>query len=198
MTDRFVDIIMGILVGFNVGMGVATWIFYAKIKAALFDFYNREKAMIDKMAAQNTPQPAAPPTATPAPDDIQQRLNRASELTRIQNEIVAQAQQPSQNAMHSKHKNSLIQQYKALEAEKMGLLQSILKEGHDPLVTVYNAAAKQNEEVKLSMFLNQFVPATPPAANTEPNMVTEGEGIRKVDKYGKTFYVIDGGKKTTQ
>jgi hypothetical protein len=194
MTENTINVFVGFLAGFNLGLVVAATFAFFKVKRWMLDFYNREKTTIDKMTKPATTQPTQP-----AQDDsVAQRLNRASDLTRVQNEIIAQAQQPSQNSLHSKHKNALVQQYKAIEVEKMGILHSIIKDGHDPFVTVFNATSKQNEEVKLSFFLSQFVPSSQQTTNTESNTVTEGEGIRKVVKDGKEFFVIDGGKKTTQ
>lgn len=195
MTETVLNTTIAFFAGFNFGLVIAAVIIFFRIKGSMLAFYDREKATIDKLAT-----PASPQAAPSAPQDetVTTRLNRASELTRIQNELISQAQQPSQNALHSRHKNGLIQQYKALEVEKMGVLQSIIKDGHDPMVTVFNQALKQNQEVKLSDFLTQFVPNTPKETPTDPNLITEGEGIRKVEKAGKTFYVIDGGKKTTQ
>ena len=196
MSENLVNVFMGFLAGFNLGLVVCAVLVWFRVKNAMLSFYDKEKATIEKML----PPPSVPAKTNEAlatEESVNLRLQRASELTRLQNEIMQQAQQPSQNALHSKHKNGLIQQYKALETEKMGVLESIVKDGHDPLVTVFNAASKQNQEVKLSQFLQQFKPAE--AAETDPNLpLTEGDGIRKIVKEGKTFFVIDGGKKTTQ
>lgn len=197
MSEGLVNTFMAFLAGFNLGLVICAAIIFFRVKSAMLDFYDREKATISKMLPAAPPPPntnAAPATAE---ESVNIRLQRASELTRLQNEIMTAAQQPSANALHSKHKNGLIQQYKALEIEKMGVLTSIVKDGFDPVVTVFNAHSKQNEEVKLSQFLQSFKAVEP--AETDPNLpLTEGDGIRKVIKEGKTFFVIDGGKKTTQ
>jgi len=198
MSENTVNTFMAFLAGFNLGLVVCAAMIFFKVKSAMLDFYDREKEVINKMLPP-TNRPSPNPNAVPATseDSVNVRLQRASELTRLQNEIMQAAQQPSANALHSKHKNGLIQQYKALEIEKMGVLTSIVKDGHDPLVTVFNSASKQNEEVKLSTFLQAFKSTEP--TETDPNVpLTEGDGIRKIVKDGKTFFVIDGGKKTTQ
>lgn len=190
MSENMLNVFMGFLAGFNLALIVCVIAVFLKVRGTLLGM-NPSKVELEKLLPSTPEQPISPD------EDVNVRLARASELTRLQNDIMQQAQQPSANALHSKHKNELVQQYKALEIEKMSVLSSIIKDGHDPMVTVFNAASKQNEEVRLSVFLNATNWREKP--KTDPNVsLTESEGIRKVEKDGKTFFVIDGGKKTTQ
>lgn len=144
------------------------------------------------------PDGATTATTEKAPDQsVMRRLNEAAELTKQQNELAAASSLPSANALHSRHKNLMAARYKQLEDQKIAVLQSIVRDGFDPMVTVFNAATNQNEEVLLSHFLNHASGA-PKAQQTAPGAtppaVVPADSIRKVERNGKTFFVIDGGK----
>lgn len=135
---------------------------------------------------------------------VVERLKKATEITKRQNEISSSTSMPSANALHSKYKNSLVRQYKDLEEEKMVILQSIVKDGFDPEVTIYNAMTQKHETMKLSDFLTNFAPnpvtkpsQAPVPKTGAPTTKTESiddKGIRKVEKNGRTFFVITGGE----
>lgn len=128
------------------------------------------------------------------------RLKEAGDMTKEQNDIMTASSQPSSNALHSRHKNGLIARYKELEKLKMEVLTSIIKEGHDPMVTVFNAQTNQNEELPLSQFLNAIT-GNNKVQETKPEVLPptiESDIImKKVEKNGRTFFVISGGKSTS-
>lgn len=181
--------------GFNFGVVATGILVFFKLKQILMSLYPVDKTVVVPSSTEQVPTKSAPYSQS-----VLDRLNKAGELTKIQNDIVSQTQAPSKSAAHSKHKNGLIQQWKLMEDEKMAILSSIVQEGHDPMVTVYNASTQRQEEIKLSAFLATMgmggtVPAQ--ATTTDPKINTP-ESMRKIEKDGKTFFVIDGGKKTTQ
>ncbi len=141
----------------------------------------------------------ADPTGQPITNEsVQRRLLEAAEITRVQNELASASSMPSSNALHSKHKNMMAARFKQLEEQKIAVLQSIVKDGHNPMVTVFNASTNQNEEVPLAHFLNVVNSAPKAQQQATPPAGTPPESIRKVERNGKTFFVIDGGKSTTK
>lgn len=132
-------------------------------------------------------------TGKPMNESVQKRLLEAAEITKVQNELAASSSMPSANALHTRHKNLMAARFKQLEEQKIAVLQSIVKEGHDPLVTVFNSATNQNEEVPLSQFL-QFVTGSGTPQRPQTPVIVPPGAVRKVERNGKMFFVIDGGK----
>ena len=128
---------------------------------------------------------------------IKERLSKAAELAQKQQELHSQAEQPSKNATHSRYKNGLIAEITSLEKQKIDVLQSILTEGFNPIITLthdngarediplseYLAAAQLNMNNLTSSKNDEPVPQPPPtSAGTEPPK-----------QIGK-FFVYKGGK----
>ncbi len=138
-------------------------------------------------------------TQDPIPNaSVLDRLRQAAECVKEQGEIQAAHSMPNKNAVHSRYKNQLAARFKELEEKKHELLSSIVKDGFDPIVTGYNAETQQEETMPLSKFLGmretppEQEQETPPPENVAP------ESIKKVTKNGRTFFLIEGGKTTTQ
>jgi len=202
------DVITTPLIGFLFGLvvGASTLIVFVAIllRSKIRQLYLKNKDFFDKIM---TPPPGAlPPELEQQPglnETVLLRLKKASELTRRQNEISTTATQPSINSLHSKHKNTLVNQYRELEKEKMTILKSIVKDGFNPSVTIFNTATRQYEEMLLSHFLTNYTPDNDGEAKaatvtniikTDPKGNTETEEIRKIEKNGKIFFVVEGGK----
>ena len=116
-------------------------------------------------------------------DSIKERLIKAQEITQQQLELRAQTDMPSKNAMHSRYKNGLIGEIKKLEEDKRTVLESILKDGYDPIITVVDESGGQ-KNISLSEFLGVSAAANTPEvpAETQPQ-------VRQAGK----FTVIKGG-----
>lgn len=67
---------------------------------------------------------------------IKAKFDFFQELTLKQLDLIGKLDQPSSNASHSRFKNSLRQDIKQIEEEKMSILQSILDDGVDAEVKV--------------------------------------------------------------
>jgi len=172
--------------GLGFGITIAGLLFFAVVQGK--KFLNKVKDEAVKIVDAQ---------GKPADESVQKRLLEAAEITKMQNEIASASSMPSSNALHSRHKNMMAARFKQLEEQKIAVLQSIVKEGYDPMVTVFNGATNQNEEVPLSHFLNVATGAPKAQQQAAPPTVVPPESIRKVEKNGKTFFVIDGGKSST-
>jgi hypothetical protein len=127
---------------------------------------------------------------------VRPRLKQAAEISNRQVDLLSQAQMPSKNSLHSRHKNDLIGEIKMLEEEKRSILRSILNEGVDPKLTITNDN-NEKEIILLSEYmLRNGIPlkdeAEPVPANKPETKQEEG----KITKVGK-FYVVPGGKNDT-
>jgi hypothetical protein len=125
---------------------------------------------------------------------IRDRLAQASALAQTQADLRSQAEMPSKNSTHSKHKNGLISEIQSLEQQKLDILRTILAEGFNPLITVvhdggtkqevslseYVAAAQSNVDALAGGKRNE----TPAPTPSDPNLPKQ---------VGK-FFVHKGGK----
>ena len=81
-----------------------------------------------------------------------QRFKEISTLTNEQVTIMGQLDQPSKGASHSKWKRDAINRLKEIEQEKKDILQSLLNDNIDPLVTVYIDG--EYKKIKISELLS--------------------------------------------
>ena len=114
-------------------------------------------------------------------ESIIDRLKQAQAITQQQLDLGASAEQPSKNALHSRYKNGLVGEIKKLEDDKLKLLQSILDDGFDPLITVIDSDGTRQE-----LPLSHFVNSKEAGIATSPNPDTS-------KRTGK-FVVLKGGK----
>jgi hypothetical protein len=119
---------------------------------------------------------------------IRDRLAKAQEITRQQLDLRDQASQPSKNSMHSKWKNGLISEINSLEEEKRSILESILKDGHDPFVMVLDEETGSTKKIPLSEFLGR-----PSSQNTDQKNIEQESSAPEITNKHK-FVVIKGGK----
>jgi hypothetical protein len=119
---------------------------------------------------------------------IRDRLAKAQEITRQQLDLRDQASQPSKNSMHSKWKNGLINEINSLEEEKRSILESILKDGHDPFVMVLDEETGSTKKIPLSEFLGR-----PSSQNTDQKNIEQESSAPEITNKHK-FVVIKGGK----
>jgi hypothetical protein len=183
-----------VLVGFCFG-------FLCFLGFQLYKLYKRGKKLNQELAQLDKEMSNLPPRHMTK--SVLERLKKAGECTQEQNAIAAQHSMPSSNALHSKYKNQLASRFKQLEEEKLEILRSIVTDGFDPMVMCFNNSTQQNEEILLSEFLKIASGESPTQKITdgpevEPPANVEPESIKKVVKNGKTFFLIEGGKTTTQ
>lgn len=128
---------------------------------------------------------------------LEQRMKRVKDIADEQLELHSRIDGPQKNALHGKHKNSLLSQLKALDEEKTSILQSILSDGHDPRLKTIDGNGVITE-MKLSEFMATMgyvtqKPTTPPPA-AKPSG-PERMGKFTVYRGGKDDE--DGGNNTT-
>lgn len=100
--------------------------------------------------------------------EMQDRVNKAFDITAQQLDMLAAADGPQSNAIHGKDKNKVIAEVKRLEEEKMNLLKSVLADGYDPKLVTMNEEGEK-ESIKLSDFLKRKgVNFDSAATSTEP------------------------------
>ncbi len=87
-----------------------------------------------------------------ATESIQDRLTKVQLITKQQLELASMVDMPSKNALHSRYKNDLHHEIRRMEDDKNVIFRSILRDGHDPLVTILNASQEQ-ETIKLSEYM---------------------------------------------
>jgi hypothetical protein len=117
-----------------------------------------------------------------APNADVPKINALIErLTAISNEQKAMLQSidcPSANGLHSKYKNNIIDQLKALDIEKRVGMQALIDMGCDPLVPYKNDKG-DSEMIRLSEILKLITPQATPAET-------------KIERKAK-FTIIQGG-----
>jgi hypothetical protein len=67
---------------------------------------------------------------------VKYRFTRVNEITEQQLNLIGRAERPSASAAHSRSKNDIVGQIKALEEEKIEIFRSILKDGLDPKLQI--------------------------------------------------------------
>lgn len=134
-------------------------------------------------------------------EDIQNKLEEAGQIIEAQNQIAAAVQQPSANAIHSRHKNKLTADWHTLEEKKREIFNNILAAGADPIISVYDDNIKRAREMKLSDLVSMMNAGTNAindiAGNKLRSQVDKDTVVKKVVKNGKTFHIIENkGNKT--
>ncbi len=116
--------------------------------------------------------------------EIKNGMQRLIEITNEQAKIIANIQEPSKNALHSKHKQQLVLRVTDLQEEKVDIIRIILSTGYDPKVVISGDDGKP-ESIHLSEYLERILAHLPPP----PPTTTDSKSIMR----GK-FHVIKGGK----
>ena len=168
------EFLFGFLLGLVCGVGMFMAYGYyqlSKIKKAKSKFAENLKKKLSEFGDKT--------------ESVKTRLLKAHDLTQQQLELRAQAEMPSKNALHSRHKNGLVYEIQKLEEEKIAILKSIVDDGFDPTITVLDEAGNR-QELPLSSFVNhsQLKQAE------EDSPTTEGDNMKRVGK----FVVVKGGK----
>lgn len=147
------------------------------------------KKLRDKMNDVNT----SPQAELDKANSIKDRLIQASRIADTQNELRAQAEMPSKNALHSRHKNGIVAHVQELEAQKISILRTVLAEGFDPIITVLRDGGTR-EDIPLSVYVlqaeQQLSLHYTPAPGTTPEATPSSGGPRKAGK----FVIYTGGK----
>jgi hypothetical protein len=130
-------------------------------------------------------------------NSVKDRLAKAHEMAKLQQAIQAQMDMPSQNALHSRYKNSLIGEFQDLELKKLSLLKTVLAEGFDPMITVLTATGAR-EECLLSKYVNTAIDQigdslSNPQKHSETTQPLSPLKAVEPKKYGK-FILHKGGK----
>ena len=86
---------------------------------------------------------------------VKYRFDLLEKLTLAQNDLIANTKTPSSSASHSKHKNQIVGEVKALEEEKRVILKSILDDGFDLSITIVDENG-DNKKVTISTLLSNY------------------------------------------
>jgi len=79
------------------------------------------------------------------------KVQLVEELSNEQANLIAQLSMPSKNASHARHKSKILEEIKELEKAKMEIFKSIVDDGVDPLVKVYDESSPdQTKEITMS------------------------------------------------
>lgn len=180
-----VAMIMMYLLGFGMGFGV--FIAYGayqmgKLKKKKDDLLEEVKKRAADLDAKSS--------------SIKERLAQASKLAQAQADLRSQAEMPSKNSTHSRHKNGLISEIQLLEQQKIDILKTILAEGFNPVITVvHDGGTKQ--EVPLSEYVSAAqsnVDALAGGKRNEAPPATTTDGGQDMPKQVGKFFVYKGGK----
>ena len=125
--------------GFSVGSIVTIFSIRSKIKK----IYDRELKFVEETikTLKSTVDNAS----------VRERLKKSQDLTKKQLELFSAIDMPQKNALDGKYKQQLNDEIKLIEEQKIEILSSILNDGFDPVITIINEKA-QNENIKLSEF----------------------------------------------
>ncbi len=99
---------------------------------------------------------------------VKYRFTKVNEITEAQLNLINQAERPSASASHSKHKNDIVGQIKALEEEKIEIFRSILKDGVDPKLSIMTDGKMQSIRMSEAVAMHDGT-QTYPVSNTEPS-----------------------------
>jgi len=91
------------------------------------------------------------------PESVLERLKRAQKIESEQLEMAYANEGPQRGILDGRSRNQISGQIKKLSEEKLELLQSILREGHDPSITVMNEGKRENMKLSEYMKLNNKV-----------------------------------------
>lgn len=198
--------------GFGTGVltGVAIFLLFALRQADKAERQNKEIAnmqieIIEKEAAKLKKRFDKKRKLT---ERVTAQLDEASKIIETQNNLAAALQQPSKNAPHSRYKNRMAADWKALEDKKQDIFASILKSGADPVVQVYDDEIKKTRDMKLSELMQAMginpKSGPPPSPQQAKIILEEDPKVKELKKAaganttvkkkvvkGRTFYVIE-------
>lgn len=83
------------------------------------------------------------------------RWKEIEKITKEQNSLISSMYNPSSNSLHSRHKNNIAQQIKALEEKKNDILKEFLKDGLDPEVTALDPIDKTVRKMRVSELIKK-------------------------------------------
>jgi flagellar biosynthesis GTPase FlhF len=167
MMEVLVVFVFGALVGVSIFMAYA-WFQMRKIR-------NTKHKLVEEIIKKTKEMESKK-------NSIQERLIQASDLAKAQSELRAQAEMPSKNALHSRHKNGLVHEIQDMEQRKLDILKTILAEGFDPNITVLNDHG-QKDEMPLSSYVDNA-----------QNLLNKHMPPPPVDKKTNRFVIYIGGK----
>jgi hypothetical protein len=87
-------------------------------------------------------------------------------FTKEQLDLITHAERPSASAAHSKHKNQIISRLKELEGRKAEVMQSILDDGLDPVITMQTPEGPKNIKMSEALQLQKSAESMP--AKSDP------------------------------
>ena len=118
------------------------------------------------------------------------RMDRVRDITQRQLQLQAAIEQPQRNSIDGRHKNALVGELKALEEEKNLILQSIIADGLDPIVSTMSETGAV-ESLPLSEFMvKSGIPMPSNKDESLPETKVSNEALKRVGK----FTVHKGGK----
>jgi len=96
---------------------------------------------------------------------VKERFKNFQAIAAEQHELISQVDRPSASASHSKYKNKIVGELKALEEKKREILKTILDDGVDVHISMMDSNG-QLTKILISELLNGDIPSP---ENTESN-----------------------------
>ena len=175
----------GFVAGMLAGMGLLTVlaIYYGK------KFLKKEQARIEAAEKKMEKDVAEVKRQNAAAA----KLKEAGKIIETQNQIVSAVQQPSANSLHSRHKNRLVGDWKALEEKKQKLFADVLKSGVDPVLSVFDTDTNTTKEMKLSELVGVMKNKPSPFEedSKDGKKKKNKRSITRKTKNGKTLYLVE-------
>ncbi len=109
---------------------------------------------------------------------VKYRFTKVNEITEQQLNLIGRAERPSASAAHSRSKNDIVGQIKALEEEKISIFRSILKDGIDPKLQIIVDGKPQTIKMSEAVAMHDGTQAYP-ESKTEP-MKPRNNGLRLI------------------
>ena len=101
---------------------------------------------------------------------VKERFKRFQAIAEEQHNLIGQVDRPSASAAHSKHKNKIVGELKALEEKKREILKTILDDGVDVHISMMGSDG-QLTKILISELLNGDIPSPDETESNNPPKV---------------------------
>lgn len=82
---------------------------------------------------------------------ISHKIQVSEELSKEQARLITQLSLPSKNSSHDSYKREILEEVKEIEKTKMAIFKTIVEDGFDPMVKVYDGnSPNQTKEITMS------------------------------------------------
>jgi hypothetical protein len=161
-----------VLISFTVGFFVS-YLFLRLIKSQSF-----KRNLV-------TPEQLAVTPGFKEKNQINMKLKQAQEIAIKVDELLTSINNPSKNALHSRYKNGLIGEIKILETQKFEILESVLKDGFDPIIAAKTLETSEPVKMKLSEFIARVKSSSNKRISNLENKIKTNRHLRLIKNEAK-------------